>query len=151
MDCNKRLHVKVELCTVNLFIVFQTGLNRNKSIYLSVWIQSWHVYAAVPCTEHQKDWSIHSLYHIHLFTHIHILNSVMKYYSLFFFTLEKYRTLMIGPLWLCFSWGILHPFDKSRNMLFFILHRHLWRTRFTKVQDQCAKTRDLKELEWKGQ
>lgn len=46
----------------------------------------------------------------HTYTYINKFCDDIIFFFLFFFTLEKYRTLMIGPLWLCFSWEVLHQF-----------------------------------------
>lgn len=87
-----------------------------------------------------NDWAINTLsYHIHVFhtyTYIKFCNEI--FFS--FFTLEKYRTLMIGPLWLCFlSKTYFISLIKPETCCF--IHQHLWRTRVTKIQDQCAKPR----------
>lgn len=140
MDCNKQLHIKVngppvELCTVNLFIVVQTGFKQEQKQHLffsSGRISSLlSIRDTVPTTNETScanpasqvmtiihsllhnterfvnyDWAINTLsYHIHVFhTYSTLTNSAMRYcyFFILFFTLEKYRTLMIGPLWLCF-------------------------------------------------
>jgi len=77
----------------------------------------------------------------HTFTYI---NKFCDEIIIYFFTLEKYRTLMIGPLWLCFLWGILHTvhFDKNHKHAF--KHRHLRQNKIDKSTESMCKTRDVK-------
>lgn len=62
------------------------------------------------------DFHTHIIHHhIHLFhTYTYINKSLDGIIS---FLLEKYQTLMIGPL--CLSWHFVHRFDKTWNMLTF--------------------------------
>ena len=73
-----------------------------------------------------KDWSTmigQYTYYSISYPSFHTYTYINKFCDerILFFTLEKYRTLMIGPLWLCFSWDIFTSnFDKTRNMLLYI-------------------------------
>lgn len=170
MDCNKRLHIKVNGPSVEL----QTGFNRNKIIpfliesetnitiicntrseiftwcrheyRLPVWIQPTGHYSYTQSLAHNTerlvnyDWAITyiNLYYIHLFhTYTYITNSEMREYYFLFFTIEKYKTLMIGPLGCALYINSIKPetcFDTPTPL----------RTRSTKVQDQCAKNGRVK-------
>lgn len=58
-----------------------------------------------------------------------------------FFTLEKYRTLMIGPLWLCFSQEVWHRSLIKPETCFYTstpLQNRIDKRR-RKKQDECAK------------
>lgn len=82
------------------------------------------------------------LYHVHLFTHIHIL-MISSFYSY----IRKIQdtddwTLMAVLLVGSFT----STFDKTRNMLFFV-HQHLW-TRL-KVEGEWAQC--ARKQSWKGQ
>lgn len=113
-----------------------------------MWIQpykSWQLNTA-SCTQHWKIGQLwlgntHILYHIHRFTHIHILtNSVVIYY---FFYIRKIQdnddwtlvaVLLMGNFYI--------NFDKTRNMLLHIntSGEQDWQKYWISVQ----KTRDVK-------
>lgn len=82
----------------------------------------------------------HTRTHTHPHTHTFIY--INKFFDdIYFFTLEKYRTLMIGPLWLCFSQEVLHrPLIKPETCFLYIntSAEQDWEKK-KKKQDECAK------------
>lgn len=134
MDNNKPLHINLEtlpvvLCRdprccqshqvlrrtkVNLIITAYVGYDKRDFLCKS--IPTWEQSYTTLSRSANNDWVIHIfLDNFHGFfltrahTHTHTFIYINKFFDdIYFFTLEKYRTLMIGPLWLCFSQEVLH-------------------------------------------